>query len=203
MFLFHFANAAMLPLAGQKASESYPTTAAAVMSACIIAAQVVMVPVALIAGRLADDWGRKPLFLVAFAVLAVRGLAYIASTNPAYLVGVQLLDGIGAGIFGVVGVVVIADLTRGSGRFNFAVGTLATVTGVGAATSNLVAGYIAQQGGYDASFIFLALVAAVGLVFYAFAASESRPSNAAAAPQQSDPPEMSDKPIVPEQLHSC
>ena len=65
------------------------------------------------AGRLAESWGRKPLFLIAFAVLAVRGLAYIASTNPAYLVAVQLLDGIGAGIFGVVGVVVIADLTRG------------------------------------------------------------------------------------------
>ena len=63
-------------------------------------------------------WGRRPAFLVGFAVLPVRGLLYTLTADPWLLVAVQLLDGIGAGIFGVVGILVIADLTRGTGRFN-------------------------------------------------------------------------------------
>ena len=52
----------------------------------------------------------------------------------------QALDGIGAGIFGVVSVIVIADLTRGTGRFNLAQGAIATATGIGAALSNALTG---------------------------------------------------------------
>ncbi len=133
--LFHFANAAMLPLVGQKSSDGLKEGAAVLMSACIIAAQVVMVPVALAASRLATSWGRKPVFLIGFAVLPVRGLLYCLSVNPYYLVGVQLLDGIGAGIFGVVSVLVVADLTKGTGRFNLTQGALATATGIGAGLS--------------------------------------------------------------------
>lgn len=116
--VFHLANAAMLPLVGQKSSDGLRDRAPIVMSACIITAQVVMVPVALAASRLAASWGRKPVFLIGFTVLPVRGLLYCLSVNPYYLVGVQLLDGIGAGIFGVVSVLVVADLTQGTGRFN-------------------------------------------------------------------------------------
>lgn len=131
--LFHLANAAMLPLVGQKSSDGLKDGAAVLMSACIIAAQVVMVPVALAASRLAERWGRKPVFLVGFAVLPVRGLLYTLTLNPYLLVGIQLLDGIGAGIFGVVSVLVVADLTRGTGQFNLTQGALATATGIGAA----------------------------------------------------------------------
>ena len=80
--LFHFANAAMLPLVGQKSSDGLKEGAAVLMSACIIAAQVVMVPVALMASRLAASWGRKPVFLIGFAVLPIRGLLYCLSVNP-------------------------------------------------------------------------------------------------------------------------
>ena len=187
MFLFHFANAAMLPLVGQKVSDGHPETAAALMSACIIAAQVVMVPVALAAGGLADEWGRKKVFMLAFAVLPFRGLAYILSTNPVYLVAVQLLDGIGAGIYGVVGVVVISDLTRGSGRFNLAIGALATVAGLGAAASNLIVGFVAQAGGFNAGFAFLATVAAVGLLFFAVMIPETRIVDAPAVATKTSP----------------
>ena len=135
--LFHFANAAMLPLAGQKLSHGHDRGAAGYMSACIIAAQLVMVPVALLSSRLAVSWGRRPVFLAGFAILPVRGVLYTMTSSPYALVGIQLLDGIGAGIFGVVGTLVIADLTRGTGRFNLMQGALATATGIGAAASNL------------------------------------------------------------------
>ena len=144
--LFHFANAAMLPLVGQKSSDGLKDGAAVVMSACIIAAQIVMIPVALAASRLAASWGRKPVFLIGFGVLPIRGLLYCLSVNPVYLVGVQLLDGIGAGIFGVVSVLVVADLTRGTGRFNLTQGALATATGIGAG-SEQPAGGLRRQGG--------------------------------------------------------
>ena len=172
--LFHLANAAMLPLVGQKASDHLKEGAPVLMSACIIAAQVVMIPVALLASRLAVTRGRKPVFLVGFAALPVRGLLYCLSVDPYYLVGVQLLDGIGAGIFGVVTVLVVADLTKRTGRFNFTQGALATATGVGAGASNLMAGFVVQAAGFDAGFVTLAAVAGVGLLFFTLAMPETR-----------------------------
>jgi MFS family permease len=175
--LFHFANAAMLPLVGQKSSDGMKDGAAVLMSACIIAAQVVMVPVALAASRLAATWGRKPVFLIGFAVLPVRGLLYCLGTNPFYLVGVQLLDGIGAGIFGVVSVLVVADLTKGTGRFNLTQGALATATGIGAGLSNLLAGFVVREAGFDAGFVTLSAIAAAAAIFYAVAMPETRESS--------------------------
>ena len=78
----------------------------------------------------------------------------------------QLLDGIGAGIFGVVSVLVVADLTKGTGRFNLTQGALATATGVGAGLSNVVAGFVVKEAGFDAGFVMLAAIAAVGTLFF-------------------------------------
>jgi MFS family permease len=171
--LFHFANAAMLPLAGQKLSHGHEHGAAGYMSACIIAAQLVMVPVALLASRLAVSWGRRPVFLVGFAILPIRGFLYTLTASPYALVGIQLLDGIGAGIFGVVGTLVIADLTRGTGRFNLMQGALATATGIGAAASNLITGFVVRAGGYDVGFLVLATIAATAVLFYGAAMPET------------------------------
>lgn len=179
--LFHLANAAMLPLAGQKLSDGHDEGAAGYMSACIIAAQLVMVPVALLASRLAVSWGRRPVFLIGFAVLPIRGMLYTMTTSPYGLVAIQLLDGIGAGIFGVVGVLVIADLTRGTGRFNLLQGALATATGIGASISNLMTGYVVKAGGYDAGFLVLSTIAAVALGFFGLAMPETRVEPHAAA----------------------
>ena len=94
--MFHFANAAMLPLVGQKLALINRNLGTTLMSVCIIAAQMVMVPVAILVGHKADVWGRKPIFATALAVLALRGMLYPLSENPYWLVSVQLLDGVGA-----------------------------------------------------------------------------------------------------------
>jgi MFS family permease len=180
--LFHFANAAMLPLVGQKSGDGLKDGAPVLMSACIITAQVVMVPVALAASRLASSWGRKPVFLIGFGVLPARGVLYCLSGNPYYLVAVQLLDGIGAGIFGVVSVLVVADLTKGTGRFNLTQGALATATGVGAGLSNLVAGFVVNEAGFDAGFVTLAAIAAAAAIFYALAMPETMRPDPASIP---------------------
>ncbi|MGA7577168.1 MAG: MFS transporter [Desulfobaccales bacterium] len=164
--LFHFGNAAMLPLAGELVSKSHEAFAAIAMSACIIAAQLVMVPVAALSGKFGDRWGRKPVFLIGFAVLPLRGLLFTVSSHPFYVVAVQLLDGIGAGIFGVLYVIVVADLTQGTGRYNLALGVIATAQGIGAALSNLVSGYIVNAWGFNAGFLFLAVIAALAFLVY-------------------------------------
>jgi MFS family permease len=161
--VFHFANEAMLPLVGQKLALVNRALGTSLMSACIIAAQVVMVPVALVVGRKADQWGRKPIFAAALAVLALRGALYPLSDNPYWLVSVQLLDGVGAGIFGALFPLVVADLTRGTGHFNVSQGAIATAAGLGGALSSAVAGLIVVEAGYSAAFLFLAAIAAAGL----------------------------------------
>jgi MFS family permease len=160
---FHFSNAAMLPLVGQKLALVNRELGTTLMSVCIVAAQMVMVPVAILVGHKADVWGRKPIFAVALAVLTLRGALYPLSDNPYWLVSVQLLDGVGAGIFGALFPLVVADLTHGTGHFNVSQGAIATAAGLGGALSTAFAGFIVVKAGYSAAFLFLAAVAGAGL----------------------------------------
>jgi MFS family permease len=164
--LFHLANAAMLPLVGEMLSAGRPTLAAQYMSACIIISQLVMMPIALAAGRLADSWGRKPVFLMALAVLPIRGLLFALTRNSYLLVSIQILDGVGAGIFGVVAVIIVADLAQHTGRFNLMQGAMNTSVAIGASLSNLVAGIVAERKGYGTGFILLTALGLLGLVFF-------------------------------------
>jgi MFS family permease len=173
VMLFHLANAALLPLVGQKLAAAYPKEATAMMSACIIAAQMVMLPIALLVGRTADSWGRKPLFLIGFAVLPIRAVLYTFSDNSFWLIGVQVLDGIGAGIFGALTPLVIADIMRGTGRYNLAQGAIATVQGIGASLSGLAAGLIVDRYGYTVTFLSLGAIAALALIVFAIGMQET------------------------------
>ena len=115
--------------------------------------------------------------LVAFAFLAARGALYTVSDNPWWLVGVQAMDGVGAGIFGALFPVVIADLTKGTGRFNVSQGAVASAQGLGAALSATLAGGIIVWAGYTASFLTLATIAALGLGLYVLAMPETKDKN--------------------------
>jgi len=55
-----------------------------------------------------------------------------------------------------VSVLVIADLTRGTGRFNLTLGAITTAVGIGAALGQVIAGSIVHHVGYHADFLFLA-----------------------------------------------
>src|SRR6267142_1666989 len=159
--LFHFANASLLPLVGQKLAFQHPRVATAMMSSCIIAAQMIMLPIAIVVGYKADTWGRRPLFLIGFAILPLRAFLYTLSDDSAWLVAVQLMDGVGAGIYGALTPLVLADLMRGTGRYNVAQGAVATFQGIGASLSGLVAGEIVDHFGYSAAFVTLVVAALV------------------------------------------
>lgn len=175
MVMFHFANAAMLPLVGQVLALHNRDVGTALMAACIVAAQVVMVPVAYLTGAKADRWGRKPIFLTGFAVLSARGILYTLSDNSYWLVGVQLLDGIGAGIFGALFPLVVQDVTHGTGRFNISLGAVTAAWGVGASLSNVASGAIVVAAGYNAAFLSLGALAAAGFALYLIAMPETGP----------------------------
>lgn len=173
VLLFNLANTALLPLVGQKLALAHPQEATLMVSACIIAAQLVMLPIALVVGHNADRWGRKPLFLVGFAALPVRAVLYTFSDNTFWLIGVQLLDGVGAGVIGALTPLLIADIMRGTGRYNLAQGLIATVQGVGGALSGLAAGLIVDNAGYTPAFLALGAAAAAAFVIFAIGMPET------------------------------
>ena len=149
------------------------------MSACVMTTQLVITFLASWSGAKAGEWGRKPLLLIAFMVLPIRGLLYTLTDNVTALVAIQILDGVGAGIFGVVSVLVIADLTEGSGRFNLALGAVTTAVGIGASLSQAIAGSLVHHFGYRSGFVFLATVASLALAILYFYMPETRKSEAA------------------------
>jgi MFS family permease len=141
--LFHFVNAAMLPRLGEKLALGNKGTETMFITGCITTARIVMVPMAVLVGHKADLWGRKPIFLVAFAVLPLRGLLYTLTQSPYALVSIQILYGIGAGVFAPLFLIVTADLAKGIGRYNIVHGGASAAWGLGAALSNPVAGFLA------------------------------------------------------------
>src|ERR1019366_4188687 len=172
--MFHFANAAMLPLLGEMLAKGQGRSSMMFMSACVVTTQLVITVLASWSGRKAGSWGRKPLLLIAFGVLPIRGVLYTLTSNTDLLVAIQILDGIGAGIFGVVSVLVIADLTRGTGRFNLTLGAISTAVGIGAALSQTIAGSIVHHFGFDTGFLFLGAIASAAFGILYFSMPETR-----------------------------
>lgn len=172
--LFHFSNAGMLPMLGQELAKSNLHAGSLFMSASIITAQVVMIMMAIMVGKKADQWGRKKIFLLGFLVLPIRGVLYTLWHNKFYLVSIQILDGIGAGIFGALFMIVIADLTEGTGRYNITQGAVLTIMGVGAAFSTTFAGFIADKTNYDTAFLSLAGIGLLAFLLFLFCMPETR-----------------------------
>src|SRR5271170_1417284 len=174
-FLFHFANAAMLPQLGEMLSHGAQATAAPFMSACIIVTQVVIMCFAPAIGRFANLRGRKPLLMVGFGVLPIRALLYTLTRNTESLIAIQILDGVANAIFGVVSILVVADRTRATGRFNLVQGSLATAVGIGAALSTTFGGKLIQYFSYRISFLSLGAIAVLAFVLLWTAIPETLP----------------------------
>lgn len=175
-FLFHFANAAMLPQLGEMLSHGARATAAPFMSACIIVTQLVIMFFATSIGRFANLHGRKPLLLLGFGVLPIRALLYTLTHNSGSLIAIQVLDGVANAIFGVVSILVVADRTRNTGRFNLVQGSLATAVGLGAAFSTTFGGKLIQHFSYRISFLALGAIAALAFVLLWTAIPETLPT---------------------------
>lgn len=178
--LFHFANAPMLALASQKLALEARGFESAVTSAAIIVAQLATIPMALLVMR-ANRIGGKPLLILAFAALPLRGLLFALIDDPYWMIAFQILDGVGAGLFDVLLPLVLYGAVLGSGRYNMARGIIGTIQGIGGASSYVFAGSLVVWGGYAVAFAVLAGVGLAALVLMLAAMPETLPRRPVAA----------------------
>jgi Major Facilitator Superfamily len=177
--LFQLANASMLPLVSGMLAREGQREAAPMIAALIIVPQLTVALFAPWVGEQAEQYGRKPLLLVAFAALPIRAVLFALVDNPHALVAIQLLDGVTASVLGVLTALVIADVTKGTGRFNLAQGVFGTMMGVGASLSPTLSGLIVHYFGYAVGFASLAGEGLLALAILALFLPETKePSSA-------------------------
>lgn len=160
--LFSLANTPMLQLVGGMMTMRSGRWATVLIAGCIVVPQIFVAILSPWVGRQSEIWGRRPLLLVGFAALPIRGVLFAAVGNPYLLVVFQVLDGISAAVLGVMLPLVVADVTRGTGHYNAALGAVGTAAAVGAAVSTILAGYISDRLGSPVAFLGLAGVAVLG-----------------------------------------
>ncbi len=176
VMLFHLANSAMLPLVGSDVTMRSGQWATALVAACIIAPQLVVAAISPTVGQLAQTWGRRPLLLIGFAALPLRGALLAWTNDPYMIVAVQTLDGISGAVMGVLIPLALADISRGTGHFNLAQGIVGSATGIGATLSTIGAGYIADRFGTATAFAGLAATGVLALALLLVLMPETKPT---------------------------
>jgi MFS family permease len=182
--LFHLANSSMLPLMASTVTMRAGDWATVLVAACIVLPQGIVALISPWVGEKAQIWGRRWFVLAAFSALLARGLLFATVTNPSALVAVQALDGITAASLGVMVPLMVADISRGTGHFNFAQGIVGTAVGIGATISPTLSGYLSDRFGSPVAFLGLAAIAAIGLfaVWTLLPETKPAPSTSESAP---------------------
>lgn len=163
LFLFQFADSSMVPLASERLAKDYKEHSEIVTAALVVVPQLVTALIALWLARKADEWGRKPLLIAAFLALLIRTVLFALAFSPWFLVGIQILGGLTSAVVGIMIPLVVADATTGTGRYNFSLGAVSMIAGIGATISFTASGFIAQMLGFYVAFLSLAVAAGLGL----------------------------------------
>jgi len=156
--LFHLANAAMLPIAAGAVTKRAGSEAGLVIAACIVGPQLITALLSPWAGRAAHAWGRRPVLLLGFSVLPIRGVLLAWVADPYLIFAIQLFDGLGAAVFGVLFPLIVADVTGETGHYTTSLGLVGLAIGGGATLSTTVAGLVADHLGVGTAFLSLAAV---------------------------------------------
>jgi MFS family permease len=173
--LFQVANAAMLPIAAGMVTKRAGSEASLVIAACIVAPQIVTAIISPWAGRAAEGWGRRPILLLGFAALPIRGMLFASIADPYPMILIQLLDGLSAAALGVLTPLIVADITRDTGGYTTALGVVGLAIGGGATLSTTAAGLIADHLGSEAAFLGLAAVGLCATLLVGTLMPETRP----------------------------
>jgi MFS family permease len=160
--LFHLADAAMLPIAADELTQWEGTHANLTIAACVLAPQAVVALLSPWVGRTAARFGRRPLLLLGWASLPLRGVLLAVLPNPFLLVAVQALSGVSGAVFGVMVPVIADDVTLGTRRFNLCIGVCGLAATAGGALSTTLAGWLADAAGDSVAFLGLAIAGLVG-----------------------------------------
>jgi MFS family permease len=173
--LFQLADTSMLPMMGENLATTRGSHAAIWMSGLIVVPQVAVAILAPWVGFHSEKRGRRPLLLIGFALEPVRGLLLAATAAYPALVLAQVLSGVTGAFIGVLTVVVVTDLTAGTGRFNLALGVLGALSGIAASISTIVTGYLFQWLGLHLGYVTLAAVAALATAILWMFLTETKP----------------------------
>jgi len=126
-------------------------------------------------GYYSERFGRKPILLIGLGAQAARGLVLaLFEGTPAFVLA-QMLDGVSGAIIGVLTLLVIVDLTAGSGRFNLARGLVATMSGIAASLSTSVFGVVIERLGDSVAFFVMAGAAAASALAVLLLLPETKP----------------------------
>jgi MFS family permease len=177
LVLFQLADASMLPLMGEHLATKAPMDSSLWMAGLIIVPQIVVAIFAPWVGYHSERKGRRPLLLIGFALEPVRAALLAFTSDYSFLLVAQLLDGVSGAIIGVLSVIVITDLTSGTGRFNLARGTIGAMTGIAASLSTVVTGFFFQGFGAVSGFILIAVIAGAATVLLWVFLSETKPAS--------------------------
>ncbi len=158
VLLFHMSNAAMLPLLGATVTMRTGTFANLIIAACIMVPQAVVALCSPWVGRSAASRGRRPVLLLGWAALPLRGLLLAVLPGAWLPVAAQAISGVSGAVFGVMLPLISADITRGTSHFNLCMGALGLAVSLGAGISTTFGGWIADTAGVQAAFAVLALV---------------------------------------------
>jgi MFS family permease len=175
--LFQLGDASLLPLMGENLAGSVKQQGSLLMAGLIAVPQIVVAVAAPWIGYHSEKRGRKPLLLIGFTVEPIRaGVLALTSWYP-FLVAVQILDGVSGAIITVLTVLVIADLTAGTGRFNLARGFVGAMLGIAASISTLGTGYLLQFSGPLTAFLTVSAVAGAAALLIWIFVSETKPAD--------------------------
>ena len=173
--LFQLANAAMLPLAASMMTLRSSKFATILVATSIVAPQLIVAVLSPWVGHKAEQWGRRPLLILCFVALAVRGLLFAFLVNPYLLMAAQLLDGVSGAVLAVLVPLIIADVSGNTGHFNLAQGAVGCAVGIGAAISTILAGYVSDRFDSATAFLMMAGFGLLGLAAASLAMPETRP----------------------------
>ncbi len=173
--LFHLSNAAMLPIAAGEVTEQVGVYASLLIAGCIVMPQAGVALLSPWVGRTAARRGRRPMLLLGWASLPLRGALLAWLPDPWLLVAVQAIGGVSAATFGVLLPLIADDVTRGLHRFNLCIGIFGLAAFAGAALSTTAAGWLADSYGEPAAFVGLALAGLAGTALVWLAMPETRP----------------------------
>jgi MFS family permease len=171
---FQLADASMLPMIGTSIATG-GDKASLWMSLLIIVPQIMVACLAPWVGYHSERKGRRPLLLIGFGAEPLRALLLALSTDYWVVLAGQVLNGVSAAIIGVMTVLVVTDLTAGTGRFNLAGGTVAALSGIAASLSTLASGFVFQTFGQVAGFLTLAAAACTATVLLWAFLTETKP----------------------------
>ncbi len=179
LVLFQLADAAMLPAIsarlGQDHNHAGMITGAMMIGILVIIPQLVVALSAPWVGYHSERFGRKPLLLIGLGVQVARAVILtLFDTYPAF-VAAQVLDGISGAVIGVLTLLVVIDLTAGTGRFNLARGVVATLSSIAAALSTAGSGFLIDHLGRTSAFLAMVAAAAAAVAVVMILLPETKP----------------------------